>query len=730
MKKVLSILLITSLVILGTVSIILSTVGIETDKFNKLISRKISESNNYIKIKLNTIKFKLDIKELSLFLETNEPFINYRNATIPAKNLKVYIDFFSLVKSETQIEKINVILNEMNIKDLNNISFIFKPSNLKSFIKNKIKYGKLNSEIEIYLNENNQLDNFIARGSVIDLKGEIIKNLNFEETKFTFFADRSDILIKNFFSKAGPVEIKDGDIKIKLLTDISIETNFKSNLKYDENFVNYYSFLKNNQIFENLINLQANFNNNFLISFDNTYKLKDFSFSSRGKLAKARFLFKDQLELLPLQETIKDFSIINSIFETKLNSKGLSSVISGEYSLNNNKPLMFNIENFFYNKKTDLIKLDLDLDFEKIIKLEIINYTKPSGDLANFSINLKKQKNKIEVIKMNLKEGENLISINGVNLNKGKLLSLSKIFVKTKLNGNENNNFAVSIDKKISITGKKFDARNLPKILSEKSRVNYLSNISKEIDIDIKNIIAPLSEKLKDFKLIGNIEKGQFVKITSKGDFGGNNYLDISMKSDKRNEKKYLEIYSDLTKPLLTGYSFFKGLTGGKLLYSSIIDEKSSNSKLLIENFKVINAPGMVKLLSLADLGGLADLAEGDGISFDVLEIKMEKNPNILKLNEILALGPSISVLIEGYQDSSVTSLRGTLVPAKTLNKLISKIPLIGDIVIPKEVGEGLFGISFKMKGPPGNIKTTINPIRTITPRFIQKIIDKNKNFK
>ena len=144
----------------------------------------------------------------------------------------------------------------------------------------------------------------------------------------------------------------------------------------------------------------------------------------------------------------------------------------------------------------------------------------------------------------------------------------------------------------------------------------------------------------------------------------------------------------------------------------------------------MINAPGMVKLLSLADLGGLADLAEGDGISFDVLEIKMEKNPNILKLNEILALGPSISVLIEGYQDSSVTSLRGTLVPAKTLNKLISKIPLIGDIVIPKEVGEGLFGISFKMKGPPGNIKTTINPIRTITPRFIQKIIDKNKNFK
>ena len=139
----------------------------------------------------------------------------------------------------------------------------------------------------------------------------------------------------------------------------------------------------------------------------------------------------------------------------------------------------------------------------------------------------------------------------------------------------------------------------------------------------------------------------------------------------------------------------------------------------------------MIKLLSLADLGGLADLAEGEGLSFDVLEINMSKSQNLLKLNEILALGPSVSVLMEGYQDQSgITSLRGTLIPAKTLNKMISKIPLLGNIIIPKEVGEGLFGISFKMKGHSGKIKTTINPIKTITPRFIQKIIEKNRKSK
>ncbi len=235
-------------------------------------------------------------------------------------------------------------------------------------------------------------------------------------------------------------------------------------------------------------------------------------------------------------------------------------------------------------------------------------------------------------------------------------------------------------------------------------------------------------KKLQNFKLIGEIKNGKFVKISSKGDFGGNNYLDISMKKDENSEKKYFEIYSDLTRPLLSEYSFFNGLSGGKLNFTSTIDNTSSISKLKIEDFKVINAPGVIKLLSLADLGGLADLAAGEGLSFDLLLIEFEKNKNFLKLNEILALGPSISVLMEGYQEENgLTSLRGTLVPAKTINKMISKIPVIGNIVIPKDVGEGLFGISFKMKGPKDQIKTTINPIRTLTPRFIQKIIDKNK---
>ena len=359
-----------------------------------------------------------------------------------------------------------------------------------------------------------------------------------------------------------------------------------------------------------------------------------------------------------------------------------------------------------------------------------MNYIKNKGKVAKIKFDLTKKNGSIKINEIDLTEGKNSLTIKGAKLSNKKIISLDELLVKTYKDNKKNNDFSIKLKKKILIKGNQFDASNLTKFINQSSDKNLFSKISKDIEIDFSSITIPVSEKLKNFKLIGRLEYGKFVKITSKGDFGNNNFLDITMKNDTNNKKKYLEIYSDVTKPLLTEYSFFKGLTGGRLLFSSIIEKNFSSSKLKIEDFKVINAPGMIKLLSLADLGGLADLAEGEGITFDTLEIKMEKNKKTLYLKEILALGPSISVLMEGYQDQNVTSLRGTLVPAKTLNTMISKIPVIGDIVIPKEVGEGLFGISFKMKGPPGKIKTTINPIRTITPRFIQKIIDRKKNSK
>ena len=50
--------------------LVLSTVGFETDKFNKSISDKAKKNNKNISLKLEKVKFKFDIKNFNLFLET------------------------------------------------------------------------------------------------------------------------------------------------------------------------------------------------------------------------------------------------------------------------------------------------------------------------------------------------------------------------------------------------------------------------------------------------------------------------------------------------------------------------------------------------------------------------------------------------------------------------------------------------------------------------------------
>ncbi len=108
--------------------------------------------------------------------------------------------------------------------------------------------------------------------------------------------------------------------------------------------------------------------------------------------------------------------------------------------------------------------------------------------------------------------------------------------------------------------------------------------------------------------------------------------------------------------------------------------------------------------------------------------MKFNNRDNLMTIDEIYAIGPAISILMNGYiEKDKLISLRGTLVPATTINKTVSKIPLLGKILVGKKTGEGVFGVSFKIKGPPKYLETTVNPVKTLTPRFITRTLEKLK---
>jgi len=131
----------------------------------------------------------------------------------------------------------------------------------------------------------------------------------------------------------------------------------------------------------------------------------------------------------------------------------------------------------------------------------------------------------------------------------------------------------------------------------------------------------------------------------------------------------------------------------------------------------------------LASLQGIADLLTGEGIRFTNFEMNFSNKKNLTTIDELYAIGPAVSILMDGYIESKkLVSLRGTLVPATTINRTIASIPLLGKILIGDKTGEGVFGVSFKIKGSPKNLKTSVNPIKTLTPRFITRTLEKIKN--
>tara|TARA_Y200000002_G_scaffold100139_1_gene81189 strand:- start:751 stop:2922 length:2172 start_codon:yes stop_codon:yes gene_type:complete len=697
--------------------------GYETDKFNNFLESKIKSSIANLTININKIKVKINLKNLNFFITTSEPNIEYRGNKIDIKKIDANIKLNSLLSRKPQIDKINLVTNEINIEEIKEVVKYLKPSNFKKFLLNEVKKGKITSNVDLFLN-NNEIKNYEVNGYTKNLSIDKEK-INLKEVSFIYFIKKNSAEIDNLRGFLNGLQINSGSIKFDNSKSLNVQGNLNSYL--DLNKLNFTDIFKN-QIFERFEDFQliGNVEKIFQIKFDQTLKIIDYKFEALGNIKKSKIKFKEPINFLFVKNTIKNIDLEKSDFKINYGNKDEKILkINGSYKINNNSFQKFNLTHF---NNLSSQKISIDGNFDEEIIIPILNYSSKKK-IINLNTELETKKNKIHFKKFTFLQGKNNISIKNLYLDNEKLTKFDSVTVKTFKKNELNNDFQISYGKKIKIKGLSYDATNLTKLFDKSASSNFLKNINKEILINIKEITNNVSETLFSFNLIGYLEKGKFNKIVSKGEFKDGKYLDISLRVDSVTNKKKLEIYSDLPKPLLSNYKFFDGLTGGQLLILSSYDDNNSNINLSIENFKVKDAPDLVKLLSLADFGGMVDALSGDGLSFEKLEMSMEKNNQVINLNELYAIGPSISILMEGYVETKtgLVSLKGTMVPAKTLNIFLSKLPIVGDILIPKEIGEGLFGISFKMKGMPGKIKTTINPIKTLTPRFIQKALKKAK---
>ena len=732
--------LILLLVIISCFIIYTSYFGIETNKFDTIIKEKANEVNENVKLEFNKTKIYLSPTELNLVVKLKNPKVLIRNNEFNLSKLNLFLSIKSFFSSNFLLKRAEVAFAKNHIKDLTKITNIFVPKFVNKKIDKIFVKGKIEGEFVIPFDpDGNIRDDYGFSGKILDASINISKEFNIKNltTEISHTKDNKASLF-NIVIKEGSLldfELADSTFLLKRQNN---ETDVKSLLVTSGEFnlskVKKISSLFNLNI-RNIKDIKGNGDLRTKIDFklNNKYKINNLIYSMEGDIPYSELFLKEKKVIkkyLPnYNDEIKFKDSKIKLTRTKTNN---TIDLNGLMKINNDFD-SFNVKQIYnYNNKTFNIEGKADLTNSEV-NISKLNYIKKHGKESEINFNFNFLLNKYyDVTKLIFLSDKTKIDISGLKMNKNfETNDFKKLEIKTFTGENKNNDFLIEKDNKVIISGEIFDAQPLLKsVFMKDDKKTFSKKFTSEIKINFQKTITGTNDDVSDFSMIATVNKGSYDKLSLKGNFTENEIVEMSIyKID--DDKKTLQVISDRARPFIKNFDFVKGFEGGKLEYESIISKEISNSNLIITDFKVSKVPALAQLLTLASLQGIADTLSGEGIRFESFEMKSNSKGNVMNIEDALAMGPAVSILLEGYVDKGRTvSLRGTLVPATKLNAIIASIPLVGDILVGKKTGEGVVGVSFKMKGPPKDIKTTVNPIKTLTPRFIVRAVEKMKKKK
>ncbi len=675
----------------------------ENSEFNADLTSNFIFSNN-LKSKNN-----YNDNKLKLFLKSKKNKNIKINGNISNKktlvDTKILLNFLGL--------DANLIADEsINMETDNQFKFEIIDNKVENYLINsKIDFDKLelNTKIQDVLYLKNIKTEFIIGNEILKL--DLKSNYSFLNQNYNNELDNNIFNLKLDKNRSN-------------ISDVEIFLNTKNNNINTREFKKYFNIQKS-LVEDQIISIDSNFLINF--SIDDKFNINKLNVNSDLNFDNLDINFKSNLVKKYLENYENKISIKDPKLSLKYSNDLINFQLDGKYSLNNKKDNFFikfegNENNFeFYSL--------LDLD-KNILNLQEIQYYKKNNLPAKLEILLNKSNKGINLKKIIFNENQNYILAQNLNISPNfKIQSVEKIDVNFVNTNDILNNFKIKKNSNnYNFIGNQIDGEQLVERLLKGNKKNKISklfhNINTSLILNINKIYLEKDTYLEKF--IGEFDIKENKLFLAKVDaiLENNKKFSYSYRTTIKNEK-ITNIFIDEPEPFINNYKFIKGFDEGELKLNSIKIDNTSRSNLKITNFKVKEVPVLAKILTLASLQGIADLLTGEGIRFDEFEMDFKTKNNLTEIEELYALGPAISIMMEGYiEKDRVTSLKGTLVPATTINKTISKIPLLGNILVGSKTGEGVFGVSFKIKGPPNDLKSSVNPIKTLTPRFITRTLE------
>jgi hypothetical protein len=728
MKRIVKILVIL-IITLATIVIYLSLYGVKTDKFNKEIIKNVSKINKKINLSLNEVNYLLNPLNFSINISTKNPKILLEDKSLDLKDITSNISLKSFISNQFSIDDLKISTKEIKIKDLISLTRTVEGSPQLFVLDNITKEGLISTEINLKFDSDGEIkNNYQINGTVKKAKFNIFNKVEIDDLNLLFNISNNQLTLKKIETNLNSIKLKSPLIKIEKKKDIFFVDGEVANK--EQNF----DIKKLKPIFGDLPNnieiekIDFNSVNIFSFNINKKLKLKDLKLETilnleNFQIVKNPLNLKTFLPNYAEQIKFKDHKIKIKLIKGILDIRGDGDIYIGDES-----------EQLSYNVIKDDRKITFNTNLNiknNPLTINFLDYKKKKGNSSEILLKGIYKKNKELILNdISITEKNNQILIKDLMFSKNfKVKDLSYIKLNYRNKNDLLNNLELKKNKSnFSINGKSFDATQLiSNSMSDDESTTIFENFNSKFNIKIGTTYINKNDYTKNLAGYFTFKNNKLDKLNLASTFSNNKKMNLSIETNNQNET-ITKFFSNYPKPLIKRYDFIKGFEEGYLNFNSIKKDGVSNSVLIIDNFKVKEVPVFAKLLSLASLQGIADLLTGEGIRFTDFEMRYSSQKGLTNIEEMYAIGPAISILMDGYIESKkLVSLRGTLVPATTINRSIASIPLLGKILIGEKTGEGVFGVSFKIKGPPKNLSTTVNPIKTLTPRFITRTLEKIK---
>lgn len=152
-------------------------------------------------------------------------------------------------------------------------------------------------------------------------------------------------------------------------------------------------------------------------------------------------------------------------------------------------------------------------------------------------------------------------------------------------------------------------------------------------------------------------------------------------------------------------------------------DFSEIDARLDIREFTLVEAPTIMRVLQLASITGPLELLAGaEGLPMTALEAPFTLRNRKLTLKEGRVFGGSLGITFRGGVDipSNQVDVNGAVVPVYVLNRILSAVPLVGDLLTG---GEGVFAVAYSVSGPYTDPKVEVNPLSLLAPGALRRLL-------